>query len=149
MLVKEIYTPDAVCCSGQTRVLEAAQIMRQRHVGDLVVVDDPDDERVPLGLVTDRDIVVDVLGNGLDAATTTLASVMHKPAVIANEGEDTGQVLERMRINGVRRIPVVDARGSLVGIVTLDDLLGVVVEEATALLQVVARGQKREARGRR
>jgi CBS domain-containing protein len=149
MLLKDVYTPDVICCGGQTRVMQAAQLMRETHVGDLVIVDDPKDERIPLGLVTDRDIVVDVLANGLDPATTTLASIMRKPAVIASESEDTSAVLERMRAHGVRRMPVVNGAGSLVGIVTLDDLLGIFVDEATTLLQIVAKGQKREQRTRR
>lgn len=149
MLLKDIYTPDAACCGGETRVLEAARLMRQKHVGDLVVVDDPKDERIPLGMVTDRDIVVEVLGNGLDPATTTLASVMRKPAVIAGESEDTADVLERMRAHGVRRMPVVNEDGGLIGIVTLDDLMGVVVDEAAALLQIIAKGRKKEQRTRR
>jgi CBS domain-containing protein len=74
---------------------------------------------------------------------------MRSPAVIASESEDSSQVLSRMRENGVRRLPVVDPRGRLSGIVTLDDLLGVIVDEVTTLLQVVNRGQVRERRTRR
>lgn len=148
MLLKEVCTLDVVCCGTQTRALEAAQLMRHQHVGDLVVVDDPE-ERVPLGMVTDRDLVVDVLGNGLDPATTTLGSIMHKPVVIANEDEDTATIIERMRMHGVRRVPVVDRNGVAVGIITLNDLLRVCVDEAQALLQIMSKGQGHERRSRR
>jgi len=110
MLLKEVCTPEVVCCGAQTRVLQAAQLMRHKHVGDLVVVGDPQEDRVPLGIVTDRDLVVEVLGNGLDPATTTLGSLMHKPVVIANENEDTTTVVARMREHGVRRVPVVTGK---------------------------------------
>ncbi len=149
MQLKEIYTPDVVCCTPGTTIATAAQLMRDRHVGDIVVVDDPRDERSPLGVVTDRDIVVGALAEGLDPATTPVLSIMRSPAVIASESEDSSQVLSRMRENGVRRLPVVDPRGRLSGIVTLDDLLGVIVDEVTTLLQVVNRGQVRERRTRR
>ena len=149
MLLKDIYTPDAVCCAPDMHVTDAARLMRDKHVGDVVVVDDPQDERIPLGLVTDRDIVVGVLAQGLDPAGTTVMSIMRKPVVIASETEDSADVLTRMRTNGVRRLPVVNGRGGLVGIVTLDDLLGLIVDEATSLLQVVNRGQTRERRTRR
>ena len=84
MLLKEAWTANVVCCGPQTTVLQAASLMRHRHVGDLVVVDDPEDEARPLGIVTDRDIVVEVLGKGLDPAKTTVGSLMRTPVVIAN-----------------------------------------------------------------
>ena len=149
MLLKDICTVDVVCCGAKTCALEAAQLMRQKHVGDLVVVDDPQEGRVPLGVVTDRDLVVDVLGNGLDPATTLLTHVMHRPVVIANEDEDTATLIERMRSHGIRRVPVVNRQGATVGIITLNDLLRVFVDQAEALLQDMARGQNHEQHSRR
>jgi CBS domain-containing protein len=149
MLLKDVCTPNVVCCGAQTSVLEAARLMRHKHVGDLVVVDDPRDEGVPLGIVTDRDLVVEVLGNGLDPATTTLGSLMRTPVVIAHESEDTAQVLERMRAHGVRRIPVVAHEGETVGIITLDDLLRLFVADASALLAIMTQGRTNEQHQRR
>lgn len=149
MLLKDICTMDVVCCGRRTRALEAARLMRQRHVGDLIVVDDPEEERTPIGIVTDRDLVLDVLGNGLDPAATEVASLIHRTLVIANESEDTAQVIDRMREHGVRRIPVVNNQGGVVGIVTLDDLLRVLVADASALLDVMVKGKRQEQRTRR
>lgn len=149
MLVREVCTPEAVLCRPETSALEAARLMRHKHVGDLIVVDDPDDERTPLGVVTDRDLVVEVLAAGLEPSTTTVASLMRTPVVVANESEDTSQVIERIRTHGVRRIPVVDDQGAVVGIVTLNDLLGQLVGDARALLEVMAKGQKHEQQLRR
>lgn len=149
MLIKDIFTPNVACCGPQISVLEAARKMRHAHVGDLVVVDDPREEGVPLGIVTDRDIVVEVLGNGLDPAKTTVASIMRKPVVIAYETEDTAQLIERMRAHGVRRVPVVANEGEVVGIVTLDDLLRILVTDASALLEVMTKARANEQHGRR
>lgn len=149
MLLKDICTPDVVCCTAETRVVDVAQLMRHKHVGDVVVTNGPEDERVPLGVVTDRDIVVEVLGNGLDPMTTTVGSLMRRTVVIAEESEDTGVALERMQANGVRRLPVVDRHGRLKGILTLDDLLRAFADEANTLLGVMAKGQSRERRDRR
>jgi CBS domain-containing protein len=149
MLLKEICTPNVVCCGAQTSVLQAARLMRQKHVGDVVVVDDPHDEGIPLGIVTDRDLVLEVLGNGLDPATTTLGSLMRTPVVIAHESEDTSQVIERMRAHGVRRVPVVGHEGETVGIVTLDDLLRLMVADASALLGIMNTAQSHEQHSRR
>ena len=132
MLLRDVCMPDVVYCGPDTRVTEAAHLMRHRHVGDLVIVEDPAGDRIPLGVVTDRDIVVEVLANNLDPATTTVADIMRTPVVIAADSEDTEQAMERMRAHGVRRLPVVGAGGALVGIVTLDDLLKVLAADANA-----------------
>jgi CBS domain-containing protein len=149
MLLKEMCTSDVVCCRPQTSALDAARLMRHRHVGDVVVVDDPEQQRVPLGVVTDRDLVIEVLGNDRDAAATTLSALVRTPVVIARDSEDASAVIERMRTHGVRRIPVVDERGALVGIVTLDDLLKALVSEMHTLLETETRAQRREQSVRR
>ena len=149
MLLKEVCTANVVCCGPKTTVLQAASLMRHRHVGDLVVVDDPEDEGIPLGIVTDRDIVIEVLGNGLDAAKTTVGSLMRTPVVIAHESEDTTQVIERMHAHGVRRLPVVAHEGEVVGIITLNDLLRLFVADASSLLGVMTKGQINEQHSRR
>src|SRR5208282_3247130 len=97
MQLKDICTMEAVCCGRRTRALEAARLMRDHHVGDLIVVDDPEEERTPVGVITDRDLVLEVLGTGLDPATTEVASLLHRTLVVANESEDTAQVIDRMR----------------------------------------------------
>lgn len=149
MLLKDIYTPEVICCAINADAFAAAVLMRQHHVGALVVVNDVDGERAPVGLVTDRDLVVEVLAAGRDARATPVGSLMRQPVVIAHETEEVGAVIERMRTHGVRRIPVVDHKGSVAGIVTLDDLLGQVVEEANALVQTSRREQKDERKLRR
>jgi CBS domain-containing protein len=149
MILKEFCTVDVVCCPGKTRVIEAARLMREKHVGDLVVIGDTGDAQHPIGIVTDRDVTVEVLGNGLDPKTTLLSSLVHTPVVIAQESEDSSQAIERMRAHGVRRLPIVNAHGSVVGIVTLDDLLRLLVADADALLQIMEKGHARERRTRR
>jgi CBS domain-containing protein len=149
MLVNEMCTTDVVCCAPHTSALEAARLMRHRHVGDVVVVDDPDGQRVPLGVVTDRDLTIEVLGAGRDAATTALSALLHTPVVIARDSEDTRAVVERMHTHGVRRIPVVDERGALAGIVTFDDLLKGLVSGLQMLLETQTKAQRREQSARR
>jgi len=149
MLLRDLCTPDVACCSGQTTALEAARLMRSKHVGDLVVVSDVEGERAPLGIVTDRDLVLEVLGKGLDPATTRVSTLLSRPVVLAAETEDTAQVLERMRAHGVRRVPVVDGQGSVVGILTFNDLLRQFVTDASGLLEIMAKGRSREHQLRR
>lgn len=140
---------DVECCSPRTTVQEAAQVMRRKHTGDLVVVDDDERRPSPLGIITDRDIVVEVLGRGLDPAVTTVGSLIRTPVVVAEGSEDSTQVLERMRTHGVRRIPVVGAGGKLIGIVTVDDILKRLAADVTLLTEVISHEQDHEARTRR
>ena len=149
MLLKDICTLDVASCGRQTSVLEAARLMRQRHTGTLVVVDDPQGDRTPAGVVTDRDIVVQALANELDPARTELAKIMDTKVVIASTSETVTDGIERMRLHGVRRLPIVDHAGGLAGIVTLDDLLALHAKQAAALAEIVSKEQVHEQRTRR
>ena len=148
MMLKDFCTTNVSTCGPQTTVLQAANLMRRLHVGDLVVVDEPQEQGIPLGVITDRDIVIEVVAKGLDPSKTTVASLMRTPVVMAYENEDATQVIERMKQHGVRRLPVVDREGETMGIVTLDDLLRIVVADASALLAIMAKGQANEHRAR-
>ncbi len=150
MLLIEICTPDVLYCSPQTSILAAARIMRERHVGDLVVVDEGEEgEHIPLGVITDRDIVVEVLATGRDSEQLTVSDIMRRPAVIARSHEDVSAAVERMRTHGVRRIPVLGDDRRLAGIVCLDDLLRQLASDAAQLVEIMAREQGREHRTRR
>lgn len=149
MLLRELCTPDVVSCAPEESALHAAGLMRKHHVGDVVVVEHPETDRSPIGLVTDRDIVIEVLGKELDPAKVTLRQIMRTPIVIASVSEDIAQAVERMKFHGVRRIPVVDETSRLIGILCLDDLLKRLASDAAALAEVVSREQDREHRVRR
>ncbi|HTY94809.1 MAG TPA: CBS domain-containing protein [Steroidobacteraceae bacterium] len=149
MLLDSICMLDVACCSPRTTVLQAARLMREKHTGDLVVTEEDGDARKPLGIITDRDVVVEVLAKGLDPATTPVGSVIRTPVVIAQGTEDSSVVLERMKEHGIRRIPVVDAHERLIGIVTVDDLFRQLATDADLLTQIIARERSREQRTRR
>lgn len=149
MQLKDICVLDVAACGRDASVLEAARLMRQHHCGDLVVVDDPKGDRTPAGIVTDRDIVIEVLAAELDPAKTRVAQIMSAKLVIASGSEDERTAIDRMRLHGVRRLPVVDHAGTLLGIVTLDDLLTLHAEQATALAAIVSKEQAHEQRARR
>lgn len=149
MLLKDLCTPDVVACTPDRSVLHAARLMRQQHVGDVVVVEDEETDRSPIGVVTDRDIVVEVLGKELDPARVTLRQIMRTPVVIASSTETVAQAVQRMVIHGVRRIPVVDESSRLAGILCLDDLWKGLAAQAASFAEIVTREQDREHRARR
>jgi CBS domain-containing protein len=144
MAVGDICNREVVVCHRGTTIVEAAQLLRQHHVGTLVVVEGQDEERVPVGIVTDRDIVVEIIAKEVLLDAVTVGDAMTFDLLTAREEDDIWDTLARMRSRGVRRVPVVDDAGSLVGLVTVDDLLDLLAEELAALARVIRREQLRE-----
>ncbi|KPK16141.1 MAG: hypothetical protein AMJ62_06965 [Myxococcales bacterium SG8_38] len=127
-------------------VLEAARLMKNYHVGCLVVVEERDGERVPVAMVTDRDLVVKGLVEKPDALDEMqVAEVMSDGLISARENERMYEVRKKMRSRGVRRIPVVDAQDRLQGIIAFDDLVDWMAQELTDLAKLVSREQERES----
>lgn len=115
----------------------AGILMREHHVGDVVIVDDSGEMQRPIGMVTDRDLVMETISTSADPDTLTLGEIMTEPVYCLAEEEGIDHALERMRAAGVRRAPVVGTEGQLTGIVTLDDMIRVLAErmgDVSALL---------------
>jgi CBS domain-containing protein len=130
----------ATATAGDT-VMEAARRMAEFRVGDLIVVEDrPRDRPRPIGIITDRDLVVRVLAcPDRSPATTTIGQVMRSGLVTAYEDEDIERIVAAMRDHAIRRIPIIDRGGGLRGILSLDDVLGWMreqLEAATRLLEL-------------
>lgn len=148
MPVGEICNREVVVAERTTTIVEAARLMRRYHVGDLVVVDEVQGRRVPVGMVTDRDMVVEVIAREQPFASCTVSAVMSATVVCVPETAGVIEAIQLMRSHGVRRVPVVDAGGALVGILAADDLLDLLAEELSALARIAPRGQEREVRSR-
>jgi CBS-domain-containing membrane protein len=124
MYAGTVGTRQVETCSTQATILQVAELMRSEHVGDLVVVEYRNGNPIPVGIVTDRDLVVEVMAMKVRPESVTAGEIMSRKLVIAYEGEQLEVAMERMRGSGVRRVPLVDSAGVLVGIVTLDDIIG-------------------------
>ena len=115
---------------------QAAERMHQRAVGTLVVLNDAQE---PIGIVTDRDLVERVLAAGLDPNTTVVGDVMtHAPTTVP-EDASIESALSLMRSGRFRRLPVVDAEGKLIGLLSLDDVLMLLAEEFTQIGNLLER----------
>lgn len=145
MPISEICNRDVVIVNPNDSVLEAARLMRQHHVGDVVVVEERGDARIPVGIVTDRDLVVEIMATGLDPMAITVGDFMVPELVTVKENTGLFEAIEYMRTKGVRRLPVVNNNGWLVGILTLDDLLELLAEEMQSVSKLVRNEHKREA----
>ena len=118
-MIGEICTKPAVTVSAVALVRDAARLMRTTNVGALVVVD----EGKPSGIVTDRDLALSVVAEGRDPESVRVREVMRKDPAVIDEGSGILDTLQMFRARGVRRLPVVNKTGILIGIITLDDLL--------------------------
>lgn len=129
-------------------VKQAAELMRDRHVGSLVVVREANAGRIVVGMVTDRDIAIVAVARDFDPQTLRVADIMSADPATAHPEDSINEVLSLMRARGIRRVPVATDDGVLIGIVTLDDLLEFLAEEMQDFVQAITSSQKREARVR-
>jgi CBS domain-containing protein len=145
MTAGEFCNRQVVVARREEHVAEAARRIRDFHVGTLIVVDEQDGCRIPVGILTDRDLVVRGLAaDGHDIDALVVDNVMTRSLVTVPEFESLFDALKKMRSFGVRRLPVVNERGGLEGLLTFDDLIDVVAEELSDLSALVSREQKRE-----
>jgi len=144
MTVSTICNRDVVIVNKGASILEAAQLMREFHVGDLIVVEEKAGKRIPVGIVTDRDIVLEVIAEEVDMNDVDVSDIMSEDLVTAEEKDGLIETIKLMRAKGVRRIPVVDGANALVGILAVDDLIELFAEQIGDLAKIVVREQTRE-----
>jgi CBS domain-containing protein len=144
MTVGKICNREVVITTPEATLIAVAKLMREYHVGDVVVVNARGDEKVPVGIITDRDIVLAIVASEIDLDAVLAGDIMSHELLTAGEQESIWDVLQRMRAHGVRRLPVVNARGGLEGILSVNDFLELISEELLALAQVATRQQQRE-----
>lgn len=149
MAIGEVCNRDVVVVKKDESALDAALLMRRFHVGDLVVIEEEGGQRIPVGIVTDRDIVIEAVAEDVNSKDLTVGDIMSADLVTVNEDEDIVDTVKMMRANGIRRVPVVDGSGVLVGIVTVDDLIELLAEVLDDLTKLISREQKREQETRR
>ena len=132
---------DVVTASADESVVEVARRMALLDVGDVIVVEERAGQLPrPIGIVTDRDLVIEVLARPeASPGTTTIADILRRPLVTATEADDVDAVLETMRQHVIRRIPIVDRDGGLQGVLSIDDVLGLLRDDIAIVAKVLAR----------
>ena len=139
------YCNREVIITGQNAsVTEAAMLMRQHHVGDLVVVEKQGEKTLPIGIVTDRDIVVEVIAQKADPDSLIIKDIMSTGLITVDEKAALLDTLALMQSQGVRRIIVVDGQGSLQGLLSADDAIELIAEAMNNLTKLVKREITRE-----
>lgn len=145
MRVAECSTRKVVVARRSTSIAEAARLMRQYHIGALVVTGDGADDVKPVGIVTDRDLVVEILAKEIDPTDVSVGDVMSPDLVVAREDDDLFQTLDMMRERGVRRVPVIDDDAQLAGILSVDDVLALLASAISRVPQLMRTERSNEA----
>lgn len=146
--LKDFATLVVAVVEPETTALAAAQLLRQHHIGALVVVD-AKEKSTPVGILTDRDLVIALMAEGLDPELFTVGDIMSVELVLANPEMDAMDAVQLMRQNRLRRLVIVDDAGRLVGIVTMEDILELLTRELAALAAGVIGSRDREFEQRR
>jgi predicted transcriptional regulator len=121
MAVGTICTRRVVTVDRGIDVAAAARVMRDKQVGYLVVTDPASGSQKPVGVLTDRDIVIKVMATNVDPRSRKVDDVMTREPLLAGYADDVGKTLHRMRALGVRRVPVINTQGDIAGVLSLDD----------------------------
>lgn len=144
MPIAQICSRGVVIANPDDSLRTVAELMRVHHVGSVVVTRDDAGLCRPLGIITDRDIVLALVAKDVSPDAVSAGDVMSEPLETIDETDEVWTALERMRSRGVRRLPVLGAQGELVGIVSADDLLERVAEELSSLARIIGREQRQE-----
>ena len=139
MLLQKIATRNAVTVSANATIEEAAKVMREYHVGDLVVVKKEGDRTRPIGIITDRDIVVSTTAFGVAPWDASVADTMVSPFVTARVTDHIDHVLNLMKEHGIKRVPLVNEEGDLTGIISADDITTFLSSELSDVTKIIPR----------
>jgi len=149
MKVGDYCKRGVVAVSAKADITAAAKLMRDDHVGFLVVFNEDDEIHKPVGVLTDRDIVLQVTARDVNPHEVTAGDAMTRQPLIAAETDDVSDLLQAMRIAGIRRVPVVDTRGALTGVIAIDDVIDVVTTMLCDISGSIKHEQRQEWRSRR
>jgi CBS domain-containing protein len=141
--LKHFATSVVAVVEPETSALVVAKLMRKHHIGALVVVDAQEKTR-PVGIVTDRDLVLELMAEGLDPTVFTAGDIMSVDLVLASPDMDVMEAVQLMKKHRLRRLVMTDKQGRLVGIATMEDVLELLAQELASLATALAGARDRE-----
>ena len=148
MFVGEMCNRQVVICQPDDSIQKAAELMRDNHVGDVVVVEHKENKHFPVGILTDRDIVIEILAEAVDSNEVAVKDVMSSELISVKEEDHIIETIEQMRDKGIRRVPVVNRDGGLEGILAVDDTIELVAELLSDLVRLFKHEFNREVKTR-
>lgn len=135
MSLESLCRREIVCVNRTTKVIAATKMMEEKNVGCVVVVDTDK----PVGILTDRDVMIRLVNNGLEAEKTPVSDIMSQEIITLNQGTGLYEALEQIKDSKscVRRFPIVDDNGSIKGIITLDDVIYLLGKEMSDVSEII------------
>ena len=144
MQAAELCNRLVVTASRDMSIPDAARLMRDKHVGCLVITETNEGRILPVGILTDRDIVIEIISRDISLNEVTVGDIMTYALLKVTEDENILDVAQRMRARGVRRVPVISRLGELIGIIAADDILELLSEELSLLSRITTREAEQE-----
>lgn len=141
--LKDFASSTVAAVEPETSALVVSRLMRKHHIGAIVVVEAGGKNR-PVGIVTDRDLVLELMSEGLDPEVFTAGDIMSVDLVLASPEMDAMEAIQLMKKNRLRRLVIADDNGNLAGIVTMEDVLVLLTNELADLTAGVAGARDRE-----
>lgn len=138
------YKSDVVFVDKDMPIVEIAKLMRNRQVGDVIVTKVIGGKSKPVGMITDRDLVVNVLAEKKSADTMRAADLMTQPITVAYDTDGIYDLIKTMKKEGIGRLPIVDANGTLLGIVTAKKLLQLISQEFNDLINFSRKSSRKD-----
>lgn len=151
MNIGQLCQREVITVHAADELVTAARLMRDKHIGYIVVVEPrvAAQTQVPIGVLSDRDIVVGVVARDVEVRSLRVQDVMTREPLVLGESESVENALRELRRRGIRRAPVVGDSGQLIGVVSLDDLLAVLAGELQDVAWSIERGREIEQALRR
>ncbi len=142
--IGQICNRKPVTCAHDAEIRDVVALMRDKAVGSVILTQTMSDGTRPYGVVTDRDLVVHVIAAGVDIDSLTIRDVATTDLKSIHENDRIGEAIHMMREAEIKRLPVVDTLGRLVGIISGDDLLLHLANEVQELASLFMRGSNEE-----
>jgi CBS domain-containing protein len=142
--LRSLFEKNVITIPVEAKLSQVANLMRENHIGDVVVVEKREGLTVPMGILTDRDLVLAALTQTFDPNVVSAGDILPRALLLAHDTDDLVHVIRIMRDEGVARLPVVDAQGQLVGIITAKNLLEGLIQELDELVHISENRRERE-----
>lgn len=137
MSIGKLCRGEVVIAPKDMSVHEAAKLMKQHNIGDIIVIHKKDNNIEPIGILTDRDIVMKIVADEVEAKMICVGDAMSQDLLVLNHHQDTQEAIDMMSARGVRRAPIIDNHHKIVGLVSIDDLLLLVADELSSLAKLI------------
>jgi CBS domain-containing protein len=148
MPVNTICNHNVATVDASADMVEAARLMREEHVGDLIVTETREGHVIPVGIITDRDIVIEVVAKGVAPNLVTVEDAMSRDLLSVREDNGIDYALREMQRVGVRRVPVVNSKGDLSGVLAIDDVVDHLAVQLNHIAGAIRIERKKETESR-